>query len=254
MITSILPCNDEVDETQEKCICVPTDTTKEKCFIEKEVIPEVVLSGTLDNKIQLFNLIMTLKQYGYPLTASLVYFYHKDAESYISCGSDPIEQTIYIPLGIPSESNGNYTINLKCYCFVDDSFVQNIESNFSQTRITRTNSEDKKNKTSNKRTKERKIGFIIEKVNSWRKLYNGFYDENKSFIKYSLEDAANIIGISKKSLDDYLLQLRLGRKYGFDFNENRHAKVGILRTFVKNQRSKKDNNIKDDLSQNMSNN
>ena len=28
------------------------------------------------------------------------------------------------------------------------------------------------------RNKERSIGFIIEKVTEWRKLYNGFYDEN----------------------------------------------------------------------------
>ena len=28
------------------------------------------------------------------------------------------------------------------------------------------------------RNKERSISFIIEKVTQWRKLYNGFYDEN----------------------------------------------------------------------------
>jgi hypothetical protein len=34
-------------------------------------------------------------------------------------------------------------------------------------------------------------------------------------------------------LDDYLLQLRYGKKYGFDFNEHKEAKIGILRAFVK---------------------
>lgn len=52
-------------------------------------------------------------------------------------------------------------------------------------------------------------------------------------LKYSLEDAAKKVGISKKSLDDYLLQLRYGKKYGFDFNEHKEAKIGILRAFVK---------------------
>lgn len=28
------------------------------------------------------------------------------------------------------------------------------------------------------RNKERSIGFVIEKVTQWRKLYNGYYDEN----------------------------------------------------------------------------
>lgn len=36
--------------------------------------------------------------------------------------------------------------------------------------------------------------------------------------RLSLEDAALKVGISKKSLDDYLLQIRFGRRYGFNFN------------------------------------
>lgn len=52
----------------------------------------------------------------------------------------------------------------------------------------------------------------------------------------SLEDAAKKVGISKKSLDDYLLQLRYGKKYGFDFNEHKEAKIGILRAFVKKKK------------------
>jgi hypothetical protein len=58
----------------------------------------------------------------------------------------------------------------------------------------------------NRRTKERKISFVIEKVSMWRKLYNG-YDDPKTgkTMKYNLEEAAQKVGISKKSLDDYLL-------------------------------------------------
>lgn len=62
---------------------------------------------------------------------------------------------------------------------------------------------------------------------------------------YSLEDAAKKVGISKKSLDDYLLQLRYGKKYGFDFNEHKEAKIGILRAFVKKcKQDEKDKNKK----------
>jgi|TARA_B110000285_G_C15067210_1_gene585825 hypothetical protein len=42
--------------------------------------------------------------------------------------------------------------------------------------------------------------------------------------------------VSKKSLDDYLLQLRFGKKFGFDFEKNRESKVGTLRTFVKQKK------------------
>jgi len=243
LITSVIPNTDEVDETEEKCICVPIDTQKEKCFIEEEIIPEVLLIATVDNKIQLSTLITILKQYGFPLTSSLIYYYHRDAEEFISCGSDPLDLSIYIPLGEPNDSSNTYSINLKCYCYLDEEFINTIETQVGGRKPKAVDNESKDNsinlKSSNaRRTKERKIGFIIEKVNAWRKLYNGFYDENNDFVKYTLEDAAEIIGISKKSLDDYLLQLRLGRKFGFDFNLNKHKKVGELRTFVRQEREK----------------
>ena len=89
--------------------------------------------------------------------------------------------------------------------------------------------------------RERKIGYIIEKVYAWRKLYNGYRDDNNKFIKYSLDEAAEKINVSKKSLDDYLLQIRLGRKSGFNFDDNKNEKIGKLRAFVENY--KKENNI-----------
>lgn len=88
-----------------------------------------------------------------------------------------------------------------------------------------------------KRTKERSIADIIEKVSLWRKLYNGVYKEG-NLVRYSLEDAAAKVSVSKKSLDDYLLQLRFGKKYGFDFQKHRNEKVGVLRTYVKEQKKK----------------
>ena len=60
-----------------------------------------------------------------------------------------------------------------------------------------------------KRTKERKIGEILDKVLQWRRLYTGVTDPTTGqSVKMSLEEAAQRVGISKKSLDDYLLQIR----------------------------------------------
>jgi len=56
-----------------------------------------------------------------------------------------------------------------------------------------------------RRTKERQIRFVVERVSLWRKLYNGVDMGNGETVRYSLEDSANLVGISKKSLDDYLL-------------------------------------------------
>ena len=50
----------------------------------------------------------------------------------------------------------------------------------------------------------------------WRRLYNGV-QRNGQLVRYTLEEAASKVNVSKKSLDDYLLQLRFGKKYNFDF-------------------------------------
>ena len=51
-----------------------------------------------------------------------------------------------------------------------------------------------------RREKERIIGEVVIKVSEWRRLYT---EQG-----VTLENAAQRIGISKKSLDDYFLQLR----------------------------------------------
>jgi hypothetical protein len=72
-------------------------------------------------------------------------------------------------------------------------------------------------------------------VSLWRKLYNGVVRDG-TLVRYSLEDAAVKVDVSKKSLDDYLLQLRFGKKYEFDFQKNKQEKVGVLRTYVKQKK------------------
>lgn len=94
-----------------------------------------------------------------------------------------------------------------------------------------------------KRTKERTITDIIEKVSTWRKLYNGILvpgenNEKDQLQRWSLEEAAQKVGVSKKSLDDYLLQLRFGKKFKFDFEAHKDSKVGVLRMFVKQEKDK----------------
>lgn len=83
-----------------------------------------------------------------------------------------------------------------------------------------------KDQTKGTRIKERKIEDAVVLVLKWRQLTD-----------VTLKQGAEIIGVAKKSLDDYLLQLRLGRKYGFDFNKHWNSKIGILRSF--NRRMKK---------------
>ena len=41
------------------------------------------------------------------------------------------------------------------------------------------------------------------------------------------------MGLPKKSLDDYLSQLRQARDFGYNFNEYCDQKIGHMRQFVK---------------------
>lgn len=209
--------------SHDKCICTTSNRLTDQVFEETEIVPEVLLNVYSDNKVQLKELINILFKFGYPLEGSLIYYFQNEDNSFIFCGSDPIALNTYLIVDINIK-----TISLKCHCFIDNDLHNqiNLHENFKSKPV-----EDM-----SKRKKERKISNVIEKVNAWRKLYNGFYDENNNFIKYTLDDAARYLDVSKKSLDDYLLQLRMGRKYGFDFNSNRNAKVGILRSFVKEKR------------------
>ena len=76
----------------------------------------------------------------------------------------------------------------------------------------------------------------MEKVSLWRLLSSGFTLDGVH-VKLNMQRAAQKLEISKKSLDDYLMQLRFAKKYGFDFAKHANSKIGVLRKFV---REKKD--------------
>ena len=229
-------------EEGDKCICsnIMPVIDNEKTYQEKEIISGIEVGSKGDKKFYLMEIISQLKVLGYPLTGAMLSVLLDDTGDFVLMGSDPLDNNITLDFSqFPSG-----LIKIRALAYIEEKYMNLPMSatncvapkfGSSSFRLTRTNSTLKKSK----RTKERKIGYIIEKVNTWRKLYNGFYDENGKFTKYSLDEAAKIIGISKKSLDDYLLQLRLGRKYGFDFNSNKSNKVGILRSFVKKNRTGK---------------
>ena len=62
--------------------------------------------------------------------------------------------------------------------------------------------------------------------------------ENNKLRKVTLDKAANLIGISRKTLDDYFNILRKAEGLGFDFNKYANEKMGTLRRHVKNAEDK----------------
>ena len=251
-----------------KCICHNyIEGTKDNIndiFEEKELISSVkirIIKNENDKnnnsfKIRLYDLCNSLKILGYPMGGSMINIYLNEASDYVFYGPEPIDHNICIN---SSELGKGNLIKIKIINYLDKKML-NVNNKTDEIKELDENDEESELNESNKgngsentvqnffeseaRRRERRIGYIIEKVHAWRKLYNGFYDENGEHTRYSLDTAAELLGISKKSLDDYLLQIRLGRKFGFDFNKYRNERVGNLREFVKKHRNKDNNQIK----------
>ncbi|EGR32723.1 hypothetical protein IMG5_072670, partial [Ichthyophthirius multifiliis] len=85
-----------------------------------------------------------------------------------------------------------------------------------------------------KRVKERQIQYVKEKVDEWRKLYqNGYTNQKGENLKLNLDLAASMVGLSRKTLDDYFSQIKKAEKLGFDFQLHKEEKMGMLRKYVK---------------------
>lgn len=54
--------------------------------------------------------------------------------------------------------------------------------------------------------------------------------------QFDLDEAAQKIDSSKKTLDDYLLNLRFAIKFEFAFFRHQNESVGFLRSFVQEKR------------------
>ena len=87
-------------------------------------------------------------------------------------------------------------------------------------------------KEKTRRGKERTIKEAIDLVKRWKEHQRPSGDQQK----VSLEEAADRVKTSKKTLDDYYRQLKTGFKAGFDFSYYRDYPIGILRHFNSQRR------------------
>jgi len=70
----------------------------------------------------------------------------------------------------------------------------------------------------------------------------GYPDEQGELVKVNLDVAASMVGLSRKTLDDYYAQLRKAERFKFDFEKHTASKMGVLRKFVKDRIDRKDLN------------
>jgi hypothetical protein len=216
---------------------------------DKEFISNLKVSTTANGDIYLQPLCETLKSLNFPLSNSTIFYYSNNTGAFHYVGNDPLPQQAIIPSTEYSTENGRKAIiirarpveqpdlprlepdlELEAFCLVERPPVSdNTEFSFDDSD----SSSDEKAKR--RRHKERKIGEVLDLVLRWRKLYSGVRDyKTGQIVKLSLEDAAKRLGVAKKSLDDYLLQIRFARKFGYNFQENSNERVGVLRAYVKN--------------------
>ena len=245
-----------------------TDSTTEKNeFIDSERINlELPIYYTEDKKnsfneyyIRISDLKMQLKKKGYPITTSKLFIHINNINDYVFINDD--KEIFY-----SSMLSKNNTIKLKLNNYLDNRLIKDtfllLKKHFSD--IHPQNSEKKiekesppntikniinfeeKNTEVNKRT--RKIGEIVKNVYAQRMLFNGFYNDEGVKEKYDLQAASDKIGIPKKTLDDYLKQIRTAREFGFNFNKNKNEPISVLRKFNKDMLSeyKKTKKLNDD--------
>ncbi|CAD8053548.1 unnamed protein product [Paramecium primaurelia] len=84
-----------------------------------------------------------------------------------------------------------------------------------------------------KRVKERLVGDAIMKVHQWKMiLLNGIPQSDGTTMRLTLNKAAEIIGIPKKSLEDYN-QLFKKVQLLTDVNQFANEKMGVLRNYLR---------------------
>lgn len=192
---------------------------------EIEMVRGLSLKDDPSGRILLQFLLDQLKHKGFPIHFSHIFYRSESTGLDVECGYDPLFPNFSIPAETLSRGPVRH-IQLVLVCKEVAKMKHGtsllLASGRKHEEVVQ---DDMPEMKSSKRTKERKIGFIIGKVKAWRQLY-----QDK---KLSLEEGADIVGISKKSLDDYLLQMRYGTYFGFNFQAHKDDKVGLLRSYVK---------------------
>jgi hypothetical protein len=215
---------------------------------EKEKIPNVKASFRQNGDLDLTKLVQNLKQMDYPLDMNMIFYYSPNTDMYIYCGKEPLHHNTFVPSQELAVNDDRKELCLRIR-HIEHTITQSIDPSLEletaalidvDPELDQDSSSTNNEKGKRKRHKERKIGEVLDLVLKWRKLYSGIRDPRTGqIVKLSLDDAAKRVGVAKKSLDDYLLQIRSAKKSGFNFQEHYNERVGVLRSYVKKTKTTK---------------
>jgi len=193
---------------------------------EKEIISGVKVDVTKDGDIELNSLVSNLNKMSYPVESSMIFYYSQTTGMYVYCGNDPLPSNMLIPSSEIAIEDGRRVITIRVRQ-IEQSDYPRVESDYELETAALIDfnidacfdfDSDGSDKNRRRRHKERKISEVLDLVLKWRKLYSGVRDPRTGqIIKLSLDEAAQRVGVAKKSLDDYLLQIRFARRFGFNF-------------------------------------
>ena len=166
---------------------------------------------------RLFDVIQYLKDQGYRISNTQVSYYSVLFSSFVNCNLDPVSKNIWLSDEDLQNIDNQLSLRLR--------FQKGVQWKFTQAKSAAAEvdsdgmASDENGGGENQgvaaehsesggeagtRGRERNVGYVIEKVTQWRRLYNGYYDKDFNHHRMSLDQAAETVGVSKKSLDDYL--------------------------------------------------
>ena len=180
------------------------------------------------------------------LNENYIISYSLDNKTFYFIGAFPLDENIKYNIDVPLDGIIYVKLRKKIskikslrYEIFEDENEEDIDEAEEKGKKEEISKDNKINEKKDcKRSKEKRIGFIIKKVFEWKGL------RKLSKRKMSLQEAAKNVNMSKKTLDEYYNQIKEGKKYGFDFNKYKRDKVNVLRGFVKKKKEdeKKGNN------------
>jgi hypothetical protein len=168
-------------------------------------------------RLRLHDVVVYLKKQGYPLENTFVSFYSAVFSAFINCNVDPVSKKLWLTeddlelfddvlsLRLKFQRSVNKQYNIDVDSDENEDLEQSVDSLGKSCKGRRASSrmndnlaaKGSENTSEHKlpRTKERTVGYIIDKVSQWRRLYNGTYDQNFNHQRMSLEDAAVEVGV-----------------------------------------------------------
>ncbi|CAD8073722.1 unnamed protein product [Paramecium primaurelia] len=92
---------------------------------------------------------------------------------------------------------------------------------------------------SDKRVKERSVDEALYRVREWRRIYEqGISQECNKKSRITLQEAANIVKIPKKTLEDYIQIFNKVSLMGQKIEDFSNKKMGFLRAFIRKNKGK----------------